>query len=157
MEQSIPFFVYICIMKNSVNIINKKSKFEYEFIQVEIAGIKLSGSEVKAIRMGKASISEGYCYFNNGELLIKGMNISDYGYGSFHETVRDRKLLLKKRQLNNLESQLINGLTIIPYRLFLNDKGLIKIEIALARGKKLYDKRQSIKERDIDRDMKRGN
>jgi SsrA-binding protein len=144
-------------MKNSVNIINKKSKFEYEFIQVEIAGIKLSGSEVKAIRMGKASISEGYCYFNNGELLIKGMNISDYGYGSFHETVRDRKLLLKKRQLNNLESQLINGLTIIPYRLFLNDKGLIKIEIALARGKKLYDKRQSIKERDIDRDMKRGN
>ena len=157
MEQSIPFFVYICIMKNSVNIINKKSKFEYEFIQVEIAGIKLSGSEVKAIRMGKASISEGYCYFNNGELLIKGMNISDYGYGSFHETVRDRKLLLKKRQLNNLEGQLINGLTIIPYRLFLNDKGLIKIEIALARGKKLYDKRQSIKERDIDRDMKRGN
>jgi SsrA-binding protein len=157
MEQSIPFFVYICIMKNSVNIINKKSKFEYEFIQVEIAGIKLSGSEVKAIRMGKASISEGYCYFNNGELLIKGMNISDYGYGSFHETVRDRKLLLKKRQLNNLESQLINGLTIIPYRLFLNDKGLIKIEIALARGKKLYDKRQSIKERDIDRDIKRGN
>ena len=157
MEQSIPFFVYICIMKNSVNIINKKSKFEYEFIQVEIAGIKLSGSEVKAIRMGKASISEGYCYFNNGELLIKGMNISDYGYGSFHETVRDRKLLLKKRQLSNLESQLINGLTIIPYRLFLNDKGLIKIEIALARGKKLYDKRQSIKERDIDRDMKRGN
>jgi SsrA-binding protein len=144
-------------MKNSVNIINKKSKFEYEFIQVEIAGIKLSGSEVKAIRMGKASISEGYCYFNNGELLIKGMNISDYGYGSFHETVRDRKLLLKKRQLNNLEGQLINGLTIIPYRLFLNDKGLIKIEIALARGKKLYDKRQSIKERDIDRDMKRGN
>jgi SsrA-binding protein len=144
-------------MKNSVNIINKKSKFEYEFIQVEIAGIKLSGSEVKAIRMGKASISEGYCYFNNGELLIKGMNISDYGYGSFHETVRDRKLLLKKRQLSNLESQLINGLTIIPYRLFLNDKGLIKIEIALARGKKLYDKRQSIKERDIDRDMKRGN
>jgi SsrA-binding protein len=144
-------------MKNSVNIINKKSKFEYEFIQVEIAGIKLSGSEVKAIRMGKASISEGYCYFNNGELLIKGMNISDYGYGSFHETVRDRKLLLKKRQLNNLESQLINGLTIIPYRLFLNDKGLIKIEIALARGKKLYDKRQSIKERDIDRDIKRGN
>ncbi len=144
-------------MKNSVNIINKKSKFEYEFIQVEVAGIKLLGSEVKSIRLGKASISEGYCYFNNGELFIKGMNISDYGYGSFHETVRDRKLLLKKRQLNSLESQLINGLTIIPYRLFMNDKGLIKIEIALARGKKLYDKRQSIKERDIDRDMKRGN
>jgi SsrA-binding protein len=143
-------------MKKSVNIINKKAKFEYEFIQVEIAGIKLSGSEVKAIRMGKASISEGYCYFNNGELYIKGMNITDYGYGSSHETIRDRKLLLKNRELRNLENQLINGLTIIPYRLFLNDRDLIKIEIALSRGKKLYDKRQSIKERDIDRDMKRG-
>ena len=142
-------------MKKSVNIINKKAKFEYEFIQVEIAGIKLLGSEVKAIRMGKASISEGYCYFNNGELFVKGMNISDYGYGSSHDTTRDRKLLLKRKELNNLENQLTNGLTIIPYRLFLNDKGLIKLEIALARGKKLYDKRNSIKSRDIDRDMKR--
>ena len=144
-------------MKNPVNIVNKKSKFEYEFIQVETAGIKLKGSEVKAIRMGKASISEGYCYFNNGELFIKGMNISDYGFGSSHETVVDRKLLLKKRELNNLKDQLINGLTIVPYRLFTNDRGFIKLEIALARGKKLYDKRHSIKERDIDRDIKRGN
>jgi SsrA-binding protein len=144
-------------MKNSVNIVNKKSKFEYEFIQVEVAGIKLKGSEVKAIRMGKASISEGYCYFSNGELFIKGMNISDYGFGSSHETVVDRKLLLKKKELKNLQDQLINGLTIIPYRLFTNDRNLIKLEIALARGKKLYDKRQSIKLRDIDRDIKRGN
>ena len=144
-------------MKNSVNIVNKKSKFEYEFIQVEIAGIKLKGSEVKAIRMGKASISEGYCYFSNGELFVKGMNISDYGFGSSHETVVDRKLLLKKKELRNLQDQLINGLTIIPYRLFTNDRNLIKLEIALARGKKLYDKRQTIKLRDIDRDIKRGN
>jgi SsrA-binding protein len=142
-------------MKKSVNIINKKAKFEYEFIQVEIAGIKLLGSEVKAIRMGKASISEGYCYFNDGELFIKGMNISDYGYGSFHETVKDRKLLAKKKELNKLERELINGTTIIPYRVFINDTGLVKMEIALAKGKKIHDKRDSIKSRDIERDMKR--
>jgi SsrA-binding protein len=143
-------------MKKSVSIINKKAKFEYEFLQTETCGIQLVGSEVKSIRGGKASISEGYCYFNNGELFVKGMNISDYGFGSFHDTTRDRKLLLKRKELNNLENQLTNGLTIIPYRLFLNDKGLIKMEIALARGKKLYDKRETIKNRDIDRDMKRG-
>jgi len=143
-------------MKKSVSIVNKKVKFEYEFLQTETCGIQLVGSEVKSIRGGKASISEGYCYFNNGELFVKGMNISDYGYGSSHDTTRDRKLLLKRKELNNLENQLTNGLTIIPYRLFLNDKGLIKMEIALARGKKLYDKRETIKNRDIDRDMKRG-
>jgi SsrA-binding protein len=142
-------------MKKSVSIINKKAKFEYEFLQTETCGIQLVGSEVKSIRGGKASISESYCYFNNNELFVKGMNISDYGYGSSHDTTRDRKLLLKRKELNNLENQLTNGLTIIPYRLFLNDKGLIKLEIALARGKKLYDKRNSIKSRDIDRDMKR--
>ena len=143
-------------MKNPINIVNKRAKFEYEFLQVEISGIKLKGSEVKAIRLGKVSISEGYCYFSKGELFIKGLNISDYGYGSSHETVVDRKLLLKKKELKNLQDQLINGLTIIPYRLFTNDRNLIKLEIALARGKKLYDKRQTIKIRDIDRDMKRG-
>jgi SsrA-binding protein len=142
-------------MKKSVSIVNKKAKFEYEFLQTETCGIQLVGSEVKSIRGGKASISEGYCYFNNGELFVKGMNISDYGYGSSHDTTRDRKLLLKRKELNNLENQLTNGLTIIPYRLFLNDKGLIKMEIALARGKKLYDKRETIKNRDIDRDIKR--
>jgi SsrA-binding protein len=142
-------------MKKLINIINKKAKFEYEFIQIEIAGIQLVGSEVKSIRGGKASISEGYCYFNNGELFVKGMNISDYGYGSSHDTTRDRKLLLKRKELNNLENQLTNGLTIIPYRLFLNDKGLIKMEIVLSKGKKLFDKRETIKKRDVDRDMKR--
>jgi SsrA-binding protein len=142
-------------MKKLINIINKRAKFEYEFIQTEIAGIQLVGSEVKSIRGGKASISEGYCYFNNGELFVKGMNISDYGYGSSHNTTRDRKLLLKRKELNNLENQLTNGLTIIPYRIFLNDKGLVKMEIALAKGKKIHDKRFSIKKRDIDRDIKR--
>jgi SsrA-binding protein len=142
-------------MKKSINIINKKVRFEYEFIQSEIAGISLKGSEIKSIRQGNVSISESYCYFNNNELFIKGMNISDYGYGSFHETTRDRKLLLKKKELRDLEDRLIKGLSIVPYRLFLNDKGLIKVEIVLGRGKKLYDKGQSIKARDIDRDMKR--
>jgi SsrA-binding protein len=142
-------------MKKSVNIVNKKLRFEYEFIQTLTCGIQLVGSEVKSIREGKASISESYCYFNKGELFVKGMNISDYGYGSFHDTTRDRKLLLKKKELRDLENQLIKGLTIVPYRLFLNDKGLIKVEIVLGRGKKLYDKRHSIKTRDVERDMKR--
>jgi SsrA-binding protein len=142
-------------MKKSVNIINKKAKFEYEFLQTEVCGIQLLGSEVKSIRQGKVSISEGYCYFKEGELFVKGMNISDYGFGSFHETVRDRKLLLKRKELNGLETKLINGLTIVPYRVFLNEKGLIKMEIALAKGKKIHDKRETIKNRDLDRDMKR--
>ena len=142
-------------MKKSINIVNKKARFEYEFLQTEVCGIQLVGSEVKSIRQGKVSISEGYCYFKDGELFVKGMNISDYGFGSFHETVRDRKLLLKRKELNDLESKLINGLTIVPYRVFLNDKGLIKMEIALSKGKKIHDKKNSIKERDIDRDMKR--
>lgn len=142
-------------MKQSVNIINKKVKFEYEFLQTVTCGIQLLGSEVKSIRQGKVSISESYCYINNGEIFIKGMNISDYGYGSFHETTRDRKLLLKKKEIRDLDSKLINGLTIIPYRLFINEKGLIKVEIVLAKGKKLYDKRESIKKRDIERDIKK--
>ena len=142
-------------MKKSVSIVNKKAKFEYEFLQTETCGIQLVGSEVKSIRGGKASISEGYCYFNNNELFVKGMNISDYGYGSSHDTTRDRKLLLKRKELNNLENQLTNGLTIIPYRLFLNDKGLIKMEIALAKGKKIHDKKNQIKIRDLDRELKK--
>ena len=140
-------------MKKSINIVNKKARFEYEFLQTEIVGIQLVGSEVKSIRQGKVSISEGYCYFKDGELFVKGMNISDYGFGSFHETVRDRKLLLKRKELNDLESKLINGLTIVPYRVFLNDKGLIKMEIVLSKGKKIHDKRESIKSRDLDREL----
>jgi SsrA-binding protein len=142
-------------MKKSVNIINKKARFEYEFIQTLTCGIQLVGSEVKSIREGKVSISESYCYFNNNELFIKGMNISDYGYGSFHDTSRDRKLLLKKKEIRDFQNQLTNGLTIVPYKLFLNDKGLIKVEIVLAKGKKLYDKRETIKKRDVERDIRR--
>lgn len=140
-------------MKKLINVLNKKVKFEYEFIQTEICGIQLVGSEVKSIRQGKVSVTESYCYFNNGELFVKGMNISDYGYGSFHDTTRDRKLLLKKKELKDLEDQLVKGLTILPYRVFLNDKGLIKMEIVLGRGKKLYDKRESLKKKDVEREM----
>lgn len=142
-------------MKKSINIVNKKAKFEYSFLETLIVGIKLVGSEVKSIRQGKVSISEGYCYFNQGELFIKGMNISDYGYGSFHETVKDRKLLAKRKELNKWENELINGVTIVPYRVFLNDTGLIKMEIALAKGKKTYDKKNQIKIRDLDRELKK--
>lgn len=144
-------------MKKSINIVNKKARFEYEFIQTLTCGIQLVGSEVKSIREGKVSISESYCYFNNNELFIKGMNISDYGYGSFHDTSRDRKLLLKKKEIRDFQNQLTNGLTIVPYRLFLNDNGLIKVEIVLAKGKKLYDKRETIKKRDVERDIRRNN
>lgn len=142
-------------MKNLTNVVNKKSKFEYTFLRTLTAGIKLIGSEVKSIRMGKASISEGYCYFNDGELFVRGMNISDYGYGTSHDNTRDRKLLLKRKELNKLEKELINGLTIIPYRVFINERGLIKMDVVLGKGKKIHDKRETIKSRDIDRDMKR--
>jgi len=137
------------------NVINKKAKFEYKFIQTITSGIKLVGSEVKSIRLGKVSISESYCYFNDGELFVKGMSISDYGYGSSHDSNRDKKLLLKRKELNKLEKQLVNGLTIIPYRVLINDLGLVKVDIVLSKGKKIYDKREHIKNKDIQRDIDR--
>ncbi len=137
------------------NVINKKAKFEYTFIKTITSGIKLVGSEVKSIRLGKVSISESYCYFDNGELFVKGMSISDYGYGSSHDSNRDKKLLLKRKELNKLEKELVNGLTIIPYRVFINDLGLVKVDIVLSKGKKTYDKREHIKNKDIQRDIDR--
>jgi SsrA-binding protein len=142
-------------MKKDINIVNKKAKHEYEFLQTYVCGVKLIGCEVKSIHLGKVSISEGYCYFNNNELFIKGMNISDYGYGTVHDNTSDRKLLLKRKELNKLEKELVKGLTIVPYRVFTNERGLIKIEISLSRGKKNYDKRNDLKSKDIDRDSKR--
>jgi SsrA-binding protein len=137
-------------------IVNKKVKFEYMFVETHTVGIKLMGSEVKAIDNGKVSLVDAYCYFNEGELFVKGMNVPESKVAYTHEPLRDRKLLMKKKELRKLEKQLINGLTIVPYKIFRNSRGLIKMEIVLAKGKKLYDKRNTIKDRDVKRDMDRG-
>ena len=145
------------IVKN-VNIKNKKASFEYQFLETYEAGIVLKGTEIKAIRMSKASITEAYCLFDNGELWIKNMNISSYDKGSFynHDPLSARKLLLRKAELKKLQTNSKEkGLTMIALRLFTNDRGYAKIEIALARGKKLFDKRESIKTKDNEREMQR--
>lgn len=136
-------------------IVNRKVKYEYTFIDTFVTGIKLMGSEVKSIKDGKVSLVDAYCYFNDGELFIKGMNIPEFKSSYTHEPLRDRKLLMKKKELVKLEKSLINGLTVIPYKMFITDRGLIKVEIVLGKGKKLHDKRNSLKEKDIKRDMDR--
>jgi len=143
-------------MKNTVNIVNRKVKFEYHFIETFIVGLKLQGSEVKAISNSMISMVDTYCYFKNGELFVKGMNVTSNNVAYSHEPSRERKILMKKKELRKLEKELINGLTIIPYRVFRNASGLIKMEIVLAKGKNLYDKRNSLKEKDINREMMRG-
>ena len=139
-------------MKNKINIVNRKSKFEYQFIDTYNAGVVLNGVEVKFIRDGKFSFTDSYCIFQNGELFMKNTSISGIGNDNIG---RDRKLLLKKKELTKLNKDLINGLSIIPYRLYENDRGLFKIEIVLAKGKKLFNKRESIKKRDIEREIKK--
>jgi SsrA-binding protein len=141
-----------------VKIKNRKASFNYEFLETEIAGIVLSGTEIKSVSLGQAAFTDSYCFFKDGELWIKNLHISEYKNASFtnHEPKRDRKLLLTKYQLRRFEEKLNEkGLTIVPTLLFTNDKGLIKIEIALAKGKKIKDKKQTILERDIKRDMDR--
>lgn len=145
-------------MANAVKIKNKKASFEYFLLEKFIAGIQLTGTEIKSIRDSKASISEAYCLFISEELFIRNMHISEYTYGTYnnHDPKRDRKLLLSKRELRKLKTNLDQqGTTIVPTFLFINEKGLAKIEIALAKGKKLYDKRETIKGRDIQREMDR--
>ena len=145
-----------------INIKNKRASFEYEFIEKFVAGIQLFGTEIKSIRTGKASLVDSYCYFTRNELYVVGMHISEYKFGSYynHEEKRERKLLLNRKELNKLDRKTKeSGLTIVPIRLFINDRGFAKMEIALCRGKKHYDKRESLKQRDhkreIDRMMKR--
>jgi SsrA-binding protein len=141
-----------------IEIKNKKATFEYEFLEKLTAGIKLTGTEIKSIRAGKANLTEAYGYFVNGELYVKGMHVSEYEWGTYsnHEPKRDRKLLLTKKELKKLfhKSQ-EKGLTIIAYRLFVNEKGLAKLNIALAKGKKQYDKREDLKKKDASREMDR--
>ncbi|MFA8432953.1 MAG: SsrA-binding protein SmpB [Marinifilaceae bacterium] len=146
----------------NINIRNKRASFDYEFVEKFVAGIQLYGTEIKSIRAGKASLVDSYCYFANNELWVKGMHISEYKFGTYNNHVekRERKLLLQRKELNKLDRKTKeSGLTIVPTRLFINDRGLAKLEIALARGKKTYDKRETLKQkdakRDIDRMMKR--
>lgn len=143
---------------NDINIRNRQAGYEYELLEKYIAGIVLTGTEIKSIREGKVNLQDGYGYFNNGELFVKGVNITPYAQGTHynHEPTRERKLLLKRSELKKLESRSEEkGLTLVPTRLFINDRGFAKIEIALGRGKKLHDKRDSIKERDAKRELDR--
>lgn len=148
--------------KSPINIKNKKASFEYFFVDEFTAGIVLTGTEIKSIRLGKASLVDTYCYIHNGEIWIKGMSISPYFYGSYanHEMKRERKLLLNRREIRNLqEACKAPGYTIIPTLVFIDQNGRAKVDIALCRGKKQYDKRQTLKEkedrREMDRVMKR--
>jgi SsrA-binding protein len=140
----------------SIVVRNKKASYDYEFIETFTAGIKLIGSEVKSIKSNKVSISEGYCYIKSGEVFIKGMNITEYkesGTHTNHEPTRVRKLLLNKSEIIKLDTLIqTKGLAIIPVSVILKN-GLVKVEIALARGKKLHDKRESIKKKDLEREL----
>lgn len=146
-------------LQKNVKIKNKKAKFEYEFLDTYKAGIVLAGTEIKAIREGKASIAESFCEFNSkGELFVINMTVQEYSHATHfnHDPKSTRKLLLNRSELKKLEKEVKNsGLTIVPLLLFTNEKGLAKIQIALARGKKQYDKRETMKERDTKRDLSR--
>jgi len=145
-------------MGNRTIVKNRKAFFEYKILDVYSAGIQLKGSEVKSIRNSKVSLNESYCYINNNEVFIKSMHIAEYskGHTDFnHNPLRDKKLLLKKKEITKLNDAISQkGLTIIPLELFLNEKGLIKVEIGLAKGKHLYDKKETIKLRDLYRVLK---
>ena len=146
--------------KSKIQINNKRASFDYLFVETYTAGIVLYGTEIKSIRAGKASLADAYCYFDTrGQLWVRGLNISQYFWGSWgqHEPKRDRKLLLNKRELRHLrQADKEKGMTIVAVRLFIADNGYAKLFIALARGKKEYDKRESIKEKDLRREIERG-
>ena len=145
-------------MDNKINIKNKKAYFDYEIVEKLFAGIQLYGTEIKSIRQGKVSLADSYCYFSENELWLTGVRISVYDQGSYnnHDPYRDRKLLLNRKELNKLEKKTREkGFTIIALRLFIGNSGYAKMEIGLARGKKQYDKRETIKQKDMKRDMDR--
>lgn len=146
--------------RHDVHIKNRRASFDYEFIEKYTAGIMLVGTEIKSVRAGKASLSDAYCYFDTrGQLYVRGMNIAQYFWGSWgqHEPLRDRKLLLSKKELRHLRQAVKEkGLTIVAVCMYIASNGYAKLDIALARGKKEYDKRQSIKEKDLRREMARG-
>lgn len=143
---------------NDISIKNRQASFEYELLDRYVAGMVLTGTEIKSIREGKVNLQDGYCYLSNGELFVKAISITPYAQGTHynHEATRERKLLLKRSEIKKLEGKVEEkGLTLVPTRLFINDRGLAKLEFALAKGKKLHDKRDSIKERDAKRELSR--
>ena len=145
--------------KSRVQVNNKRASFDYEFLETYQAGIVLVGTEIKSIRAGRASMSDAFCFFEGGQLYVRGINIALYTWGSWgqHAPLRDRNLLLQKRELRHLQQKVKEkGLTIVAVRLYIADNGYAKLQISLARGKKAYDKRQSIKEKDLRREMARG-
>lgn len=145
--------------KNRIQIRNKRAAFDYEFLETYDAGIVLAGTEIKSIRAGKASLQDAYCYFSDKELYVRGMNIATYFWASAwssHEPLRDRKLLLTRRELRHLAQAVkTKGLTIVAVSAYISENGYAKLRIALAKGKKEYDKRATIKEKDIRREMER--
>ena len=141
-----------------IDIPNKKARFEYFFLEEYSAGMVLTGTEIKSLREGKVSMADAYCLVQSNEVFVKNLNISRYENGTHynHEPMRDRKLLLNRKEIKKLVNKLTDkGLTIIPNRIYINEKGLAKLDIALAKGKKLYDKRETIKEKDVSRDRSR--
>jgi len=145
-------------IEKNVEIKNRRASFEYSFLEKYTAGIMLMGTEIKSIRQGKINLTDAYCLFLGEGLYIRQMNISKYNEGTHynHDPLRDRKLLLTKRELRKLQNSLKDvGLTMIPTRMYISDRGFAKVDIALAKGKKLYDKRDSIKEKDVRRSMER--
>jgi SsrA-binding protein len=145
-------------MSSNINIKNRKASFEYQFIATFVAGISLVGTEIKSIRNNQANISDAYCVFMDEDLYVKNLHIAEYPNGGYanHEPKRDRKLLLNRQELNKMLGKVKEkGNAVIPIRLFINESGKAKLEIALAKGKKVYDKRESIKEKDQKRDMDR--
>ena len=140
----------------NINIRNKRATFDYEILEEYVAGVVLVGTEIKSLRLGKASLVDSYCYFERGELWIRNVNIAEYTWGTCNNHVpkRDRKLLLSRKELNKLQRSLQDrGLTVVGLRIFINERGLAKIVVGLARGRKSYDKREYIKENDAKREM----
>jgi SsrA-binding protein len=145
-------------MANRINIKNKKAFHDYELIERLHAGVQLQGTEIKSMRMGKASLNDSYCVFHNNELYIRGLQIAEYAWASYnsHEPGRERKLLLNRNELNKFQRKTKeSGLTIVALRLYINEKGYAKIEIALAKGRKLYDKREVLRKKDTERQLDR--
>jgi len=145
-------------ISNTVNIENRRAKFDFQFLETYTDGLFIKGTEIKAFREGQAGLADSYCFFQNDELFVRNFHITEYADASFynHAPLRERKLLLSRQELNKLQKKVKDqGLTVVPIKLFINEKGFAKMNIALARGKKAFDKRDDIKKKDLEREMNR--